>query len=215
MLSVQAMAAADKTRQCRTQHFEVMKELGDCYAAVGDSRLARQSYLQAADLEPDRPEPYVGLGIIAVQTGRLGEAEGAFETAAAKDARCGEAYGGLAMVRQQRLDYAGAFDMYLKCLELDTDNLVALLGLFQTSCQMGTFSRVIHYLNLYLDRHPGDTSVQFCLATLYAKEGQLAEAEDVLISVLALQPDNREAGQLLADVRKQIDEDQPAGAVRP
>jgi len=214
VLSVQAMAAADKAREARGQHFDVLKELGDCYAAVGDHARARESYLAAGRLEPDSAEPHVGLGIVAVQAGRLGEAEDAFETAARKQPRCAEAYGGLAMVRQQRQDYPGAFDMYLKCLELDADNLVALLGLFQTSCKMGTFARVIHYLRMFLDRHPGDTSVQFCLATLYAREGELGRAEELLLNVLALQPDNAEADDLLAEVRERMAESDAADAVR-
>jgi cytochrome c-type biogenesis protein CcmH/NrfG len=66
---------------------------------------------------------------------------------------------------------------------------------------MGSFARIIHYLELYLDRHPGDTSVLFCLATLYAREGRLAEARQSLLALLALEPDKNEAANLLEEVR--------------
>lgn len=200
----QQTAAGDQLRENLHQHYEVLKELADCYAALNDPRRAMGHYLEAAELAPEKAGPYVGMGVLGIQTGRLGEAEQAFQTAAAKEPRCAEAYGGLAMVRQQRQDYPGAFDMYLKCLELDADNLIALLGLFQTSCQMGTFAKVIHYLELYLDRHPGDSSVQFCLASLYAREGRLQQAEDALLSVLTLEPDKAEAQQLLREVRSEL-----------
>ena len=91
--------------------------------------------------------------------------------------------------------------MHLKCLELDADNLVALLGLFQASVRMGTFAKVIRYLEIYLDRHPGDVAVLFCLATLYARDGRLEEAREALLSVLALEPDKKEAVELLRQVR--------------
>jgi len=94
--------------------------------------------------------------------------------------------------------------MYLKCLELDTDNLIALLGLFQVSCQTGSFSKVIHYLELYLDMHPGDSSVQFSLAALYQRDGRFVESKKVLIDILALKPSNKEASDLLEEVEHNL-----------
>jgi len=186
------------------RHYQELKELGDCYAAVGDGDSARACYLEAAELVPSGPEPHVGLGTVALQAGNVHAARAAFEQALQRDDKCADAYGGLAMVFQQQQAYEEALDMYLRCLELEGDNLVALLGLFQTSCQMGTFAKVIHYLELYLNQHPGDTSVLFCLATLYAREGQLSKAGDILLNVLALEPDKTEAGQLLAEVQDAI-----------
>ena len=183
------------------QHYEVLKELADCHAALGDIHLAREYYRRAAALAPGEAAPYVGLGTIAVQTGRLAEAETAFRAALSTTPASAEAYEGLAMVAQHRKDFPAAFEMYLKCLDLDGDNLVALLGLFQTSCQMGSFAKIIHYLELYLDKHPGDTAVLFCLASLYARQGQLASARDSLLALLALEPDKNEAAELLEEVR--------------
>jgi len=185
-------------------HYQMLKELGDCYAAVADFQRARECYRQAASLAPDEPGPYVGLGVIGIQTDALEDARAAFEVARKLDPHCAEAYGGLAMVRHQRLDYQGAFDMYLKCLQFDTDNLVALLGLFQTSRQMGTFCKIIHYLEVYLDKHPDDAAVLFCLATLYLEEDRLQEACLALSRVLELQPGKPEAAALLADVQQKM-----------
>jgi len=186
------------------QHYQVLKELGDCYAAVSDFARARRCYEGACELAPDQAEPYVGLGVIGIQTEDLAEARAAFEIARKLDPGSAEAYGGLAMVNQKKGDHQAAFEMYLKCLELDTDNLVALLGLFQISCQRGTFDRITHYLEVYLDKHPGDAAVLFCLASLYAREGKLAEAQAALRTVLDLDPDNTEAETLLSDVTKSL-----------
>lgn len=88
----------------------------------------------------------------------------------------------------------------MKCLELDSDNITALLGLFQTSCQMGSFAKVIYYLELYLNMHPGDTSVMFCLATLYMKDGQINKSQALLRDILTLDPSNKDAVDLLEEV---------------
>lgn len=192
---------AEKQQHC-TRDYAVLQEMGDCYASVGNYEQAQKCYTKAADLEPDEPAPYVGLGVVALQSadGGLDDAEIAFKVARRLDAGCSRAYAGLAMVAQQRADYKKAFEMYLKCLELDTDNLVALLGLFQTSCQMGSFAKVIHYLELYLNMHPGDTSVMFPLAALYMKDDRLERAQKILLELLDLDPDNTDAAGLLEEV---------------
>jgi tetratricopeptide (TPR) repeat protein len=183
-----------------TQHYEVMKELADCYTNVGKYEQAQHCYEKAAVLGPDEAGPYVGLGVVALQKNLLYDAEIAFRFSSRLDNNCAGAYAGLAMVAQQKADYKHAFNMYLKCLELDIDNLTAILGLFQTSCQMGSFSKVIHYLQVYLNMHPGDTSVMFSLAALYMKEGRLEQSRKILNDLLTLDPENKDAANLLEEV---------------
>jgi tetratricopeptide (TPR) repeat protein len=187
-----------------TQHYEVLQELGDCYTSVGNYTQAQQCYEKAAVLSPDEAGPYVGLGVVALQKNLLDDAEIAFRVACRLDANCAKAYAGLAMVAQQRADYKQAFEMYLKSLELDTDNLIALLGLFQTSCQMGSFSNVIHYLEAYLNMHPGDTSVMFPLAALYMKDGKLEKSKKILLDLLTLDKSHTDAANLLEEVEHSL-----------
>ena len=183
------------------QHYDVLKELADCHAALGDIHLAREYYRRAMALAPNEAAPHVGLGTIAIGTGRLEEAEESFRAALAVAPDCAEAYGGLAMAAQHRRDYDAALEMYQRCLESDADNLVALLGLFQTSCQLVSFAKIIYYLELYLDKHPDETSMLFCLATLYARQGRLSDARESLLALLAMEPDKIEAAALLEEVR--------------
>ena len=198
-------------QQDSTESYEVLQELGDCYTSVGNYTEAHKCYEKAASLGPDEPGPYVGLGVVALQQNQLDDAEIAFRVACRLDTNCSKAYAGLAMVAQQRADYQQAFEMYLKCLELDVDNLIALLGLFQTSCQMGSFAKVIHYLELYLNMHPGDTSVMFPLAALYMKDGRLEHSKKILLEMLTLDPDNEDATNLLEEVEHGLAKAKQAG----
>jgi cytochrome c-type biogenesis protein CcmH/NrfG len=182
------------------QHYETLRELGDCYTSVGEYRQAQRCYEQAATLGPDEPGPYVGLGVAALQTDRLEDAEIAFRVAYRLDPQCAKACAGLAMVAQQRQDLPRAFDLYMKSLELDPDNILSLLGLFQVSCAMGSFAKVIHYLEVYLAMHPGDTAVMFALATLYLKDRRLGPAKAMLERLLTLEPAHRDASNLLEEV---------------
>jgi tetratricopeptide (TPR) repeat protein len=194
-----------------TQHYEALQEMGDCYASVGNYKLAQKYYGKAAVLSPDAPDPYVGLGVVALQNNQLDDAEIAFKVACRLDADCAKAYAGLGLTAQQRTDYKQAFEMYLKSLELDTENLIALLGLFQASCQMGSFAQVTHYLEIYLNMHPGDTSVMFPLAALYMKDGRFEESKKVLLDVLTLDKNHTDAANLLEEVEHSLAQENQAG----
>jgi len=183
-----------------SREYERLLELADCCTSVGDNAQAKLCYEKAANLAPDEPGPYLGLGVVALQEDLLDDAEIAFRVACRLDSACSRAYAGLGMVAQQRADYKQAFDMYLKCLEQDTDNLVALLGLFQASCQMGSFAQVIRYLEVYLSIHPNDTSVMFPLAALCMKDGKFEKSRKILSDLLNLDPDHRDAASLLEEL---------------
>ena len=187
-----------------TQHYEVLKELGDCYTSLAEYSRAKEQYEQAAQIAPDEAMPYVGLGVIEFQQGKLDDAELAFKVAKRLDPACSRAFCGLAMIQQQRANYSQALELYLKCLELDSENLTALLGLFQTSIQMGSFSKVIHYLELYLNSHPADLAVMFCLATLYDRDRRLHDARKLLLDILAFTPENTDAANLLEEVEHKL-----------
>jgi len=185
------------------QHYEVLQELGDCYTCAGNHKVAQDCYEQAAALGPDEAGPYIGLGVIALQNELLDDAESAFKIAIRLDKCSSKAYTGLAMVLQRKGALQQAFDTYLKSLELDCDNLTALLGLFQTSCSIGSFSKVIFYLQTYLSMHPGDISVMFTLAALYLKDGAAEKSEKILQDILALDASNTDAAKLLEEVEHQ------------
>jgi len=190
--------------QSYTQHYEVLQELGDCYTSIGDYDRAQRYYEKAAPLGPDEPGPYIGLGVVALQKNLLDDAEIAFRVACRLEPNCAKAYAGLAMVFQQKKDYQQAFELYMKSLELDSDNITALLGLFQTSCQMGTFAKIIYYLEVYLNMHPGDTAVSFSLAALYMRDGRLSQSQKILLDILALSPANQDAANLLEEVEHNL-----------
>ncbi len=187
-----------------TQHYEVLQELGDCHTSLGNYTQAKKYYEKAAVLATDEAGPYVGLGVIALQENMLEDAEAAFKVACRLDKNCAKAYAGLGLVAQKKSDYRRSFEMYLKCLELDSDNIAALLGLFQTSSQMGSFEQVTHYLEVYLDMHPGDTSVMFPLAALYLKDGKLEQSKQVLYDLLTLDSGHKDASNLLEEVEHSL-----------
>ena len=184
--------------------FELLQKLGDYCISVEDYTTAQHCYGRAAQMEPDEAGPYVGIGVVGLQQDCLDEAEVAFKVAVRLDPKCSKAYSGLAMTAHRMGDCKRAFDMYLKSLELDMDNLTALLGLFQISCQIGSFEKIIYYLKVYLKMYPKDTSVMFTLAVLYMKDDRLKCTRKVLSELLDIEPDNRDAINLLEEIEHNL-----------
>lgn len=191
------------------QKYFTLIELADCYANLGRYAEAGPTYERAIQLRPDKHEAYLALGQLAVQANQLEVAAAALRRCCEIKPDCAEALAARAVLHQKRQEYPAAFDMYLRSLEIDADNLLALLGLFQTSVKMGSFGKIIQYLELYLDTHPDDTSVLFCLATLYGKEGKYEDSRDLLRRLLRIEPDKAEAVELLAKLDGLL---QPSGA---
>jgi len=189
-------------RNC--QSFSEIQQAGEYFISAGDYASAHDCFEKAAELNPDSAEPYVGLGLMELQKGNPDSAEIAFRVACRLEPKCDKAYSGLAAAAQKKGDYEKAFEMYLKCLELNINNMTALLGLFQTSCQMGSFAKVIHYLELYLKMQPDDCSVMFALAVLYVRENKFESAQKILTNILQLDPANEDAVNLLEEVEHNL-----------
>lgn len=186
------------------QRYEILTELGQCHVSIGNYERARECFEHAAQLDGDADEPYLGLGVVAMQAQHLDEAEIAFKVARRLNPKNARSYCGLGMIYQQMGSFADSFDNYIKSLELDSENLTALLGLFQASCQMGSFEKVIYYLETYLHSHPDDVSVMFSLGSLYARDGQLEKAKDLLRKVIAYDKDNADAANVLEEVEHRL-----------
>ncbi len=69
---------------------------------------------------------------------------------------------------------------------------------------MGSFEKVTHYLDLYLNMHPGDTSVMFPLAALYMKDGKFEESKNILLNLLSLDENHKDAANLLEEVEHNL-----------
>jgi hypothetical protein len=69
---------------------------------------------------------------------------------------------------------------------------------------MGSFSEITHYLEVYLDMHPGDISVMFPLASLYMKDGRFDESRKILLDLLALDENHKDAIALLEEVEHSL-----------
>lgn len=93
-----------------------------------------------------------------------------------------------------------AMATFSKCLDINGDDIAALLGLFRVSTRMGKTERIKFYLKQYLSRHPHDIAIMLCLASILITEDNYDAAQDVLIDVLILDNTNETATCLIEEL---------------
>jgi len=201
---MRTIGKAEVQKDVKSSDPDRLQKLGDYFASVNRYEKAESCYQKAIEIDPENPLVYVGLADIALVRGDRERAERYLDNALELDPECSAAYAQMAKLARKTGNYPLAFDAYLRCLKLDTDNLNALLGLFQVSCQMGSFAKVTFYLEQYLNSHPDDTSVMFCLGALYKKDNRLLSAQQILNSLLKLDPGNQDAKNLLEEIEHNI-----------
>jgi tetratricopeptide (TPR) repeat protein len=182
-------------------HYEVLKTLGDCHAALDQFDRARAFYREAAGLEPDLIGHQIGLGVLDLLEGNVEDAAKVFESVLQTDPGCPDAVWGMALVHWLQGDFASAAKAGLQCVQLLPDNQQALMGLFQACRKLGDFAPVAKLLELRLQKHPGDTLAMLCQAEIQSAAGQVEAARQSLLMVQALDPACAQARQMLANLR--------------
>jgi len=180
--------------------YEVLMRRADFCSASAASEHARQCYIKASAIAPDRGEPYVGLGIVSLQQNDLAGAQAAFETACRLDETCEGGFCGLGIVHQQKGNWQKAMSMYTRCLQLDGDDMTALLGLLETSHRTGDLHEIEYFLRQYLEHYPHDAAIMLCLASVHLQAEQFDAARQILTDVLILDADNITAVDLIEEL---------------
>jgi len=180
--------------------YEVLMQWADFFVALKETEYARQYYIKASTLAPWRGEAHVGLGVVSLQQNDLSGAQAAFETACRLDSRSEKGFCGLGIVHQQKADYHKALSMFSRCLELNGDNMTAMLGLFEASHRVRRMDEIRYFLQRYLARHPQDIAIMLCLASVYLRAEQFGAARRVLADVLILDADNMTAVGLMEEL---------------
>ena len=179
--------------------YEINKELGECYLFMGELDKAESYYHKAAGSNGVHPDPYLGLATIAVQRGDLDQALAMYQKA--EDiASSDKSLAGIALVSAQQGQEAKAFDLYLKALTVNPENIVALFGLVQVSHVLGRTAEAIAPLAQFLELNPGKTEVRYALSGCLAACGRKDEAREHLGMLLETDPSNASAAELLAQL---------------
>jgi len=144
------------------QHALAMKlETDKIYSRLGidemhlqDLPKAVEALNHAKELNPAELGNWLDLGMAYLQLGRQGDAERAFKAITAQNDHYAAAYDGLGLLAVQRKDPETARRQFEKALEVDPDDVKAMLDLGILYQQTGNDAQALHYLQSFLDKVP-------------------------------------------------------------
>ncbi|WP_191621384.1 tetratricopeptide repeat protein [Marinihelvus fidelis] len=179
---------------------EAHMNMGNLYAARGDGTAAEKAYRQALKLDPAFSPAYANLADLYRSQGMERESRAVLETglgAAPDDASLHHALG-LAMVRAG--DTAAALPELERSAELAPDNprYAYVYGVALNSTGQG--AAAIEALETAQAQHPNNRELMWALATFERDSGDVAAARRWATAILALNPADEAANQLLASL---------------
>jgi len=181
--------------------YEINKELGECYLFMGDLDKAEEYYHKAMGDDGVYAEPHLGLATIAVQRGELDLAMGHYRRAS--DLEPGDrSYAGMALIEMERGQVEDAFTHFGMALATNPENLVALFGMVRLAYAQNRVSDVLPHLKDYLTVDPVKNEVRFTLAGCLMTLGRHDEAQEQLGIILAQEPSNQHAMELVEQLRR-------------
>lgn len=176
--------------------YEINKELGECYLFMGDLEKAQDYYDKAVRSNGVHPEPYLGLATIAVQRGELDKALDLYRQASEIDPD-DKSLAGMALVEMETGRHSEAFGHFISALDKNPENIIAIFCLVQLGHTLGRLAEVVPHMETYLAIDPGKHEVRYSLAGCLACLGLKDQAIEHLERILAAEPENGQARELL------------------
>ena len=142
---------------------------------------------------PENPYGQTGVGVAAMQLGRLDESEAALNRALELNPKYPEAHHNLGILRLRRGDAAGAARSFEAALENRPDVLDDLLWLARARLQAGQRPAALEAISRAKQRYPRSAGPLVLEGTIAAQDGKLDEAHRLATSALEMEPDDGEA----------------------
>ena len=174
---------------------------GECLGSIGQTL---EADLEFAATETDPLYGYralTGRGAIAAWLQRWHEAAAFFKRAVMIKPDHDAALAGLGICASNTSSAQTAWDWYIKALEVNCENMQALLGVVQLGFSLNKLPEMEAAILKFLDYNPVNLSLMYSLAGCYYRQGKTVEAEGECRKILLFEPENVFALELLEKIK--------------
>lgn len=173
-----------------------LPDLADCLAKANRLEEAEAVYRSALTHPGSEARVRIGLGTLAILSGKAAEAADWFREAAGIEPSNALALCGLGMAADATGDAEGAFGWYGKALDADPSNRTALHEMVRKAFAQERFGEAEARIRKFLEFEPSNGHMLFSLAGICHKQGKRAEALDALDRLELFSPGYDGADQL-------------------
>jgi glycosyltransferase involved in cell wall biosynthesis/Tfp pilus assembly protein PilF len=170
--------------------------LAECYLQMGNDIESKNLFTLVLEKNPVSTRCICGLASHAAAAGAWSDAESLFERALFIDKQSDRALAGLGMCAQWIKDEQRAWDLYMKALALNSENMQALFGIIELGYKMGMLREVETSISNYLELHPANLDLIYALAGCYFAQEKIEEAKLEVEKIRLFEPHNRKAAEL-------------------
>ncbi len=181
---------------------EVYTNFANVYKLQGRTELAAEQYRIAAASYPEKPEPHMGLGIIAQEQGRYDEAIAAYRKAIGLEPKFTAAYVNLASTYEHLGRYDEAEAELKKALDISPSFADGWYSLGVVQIGKKDFPGATASFRKAMELNPGMTEAAVDLAASELTQGRPAEALEILKAVLRKDPENAGAKALVNEMAR-------------
>ncbi len=190
----------------------IFQMLGTIYYDQGKFNKAIRAFKRALELDPGFTDASVGLSIILNDLGRYDEGREVFESAqsllerkklktdpyinekfAIKHDELGELY-------FQHKRFSDALEQFYKALSLSTRKAEISMKIVECYLKLQSTQKAIRELEKIIKAHPNFETARIKLGKIYAEKNQRHLARNLWDEVLTINPDNKLAKTLLAEL---------------
>jgi tetratricopeptide (TPR) repeat protein len=181
----------------------LFRTVGDCFTRLGDLESGQQNYLRAADLDPYCHRIFIGLGTVALQAKQYNVAVPHFHKAIALAPKDDMANLGLGLAFEGLSEAEQSLKWTVRACELNVENKPALYHLVKLSHELNVFDDAIRIIERYVNAHPYDVHMVYTLGGLFYKCDKIQIAQELMESILRIDPMNNLAHSLLAQINRE------------
>jgi glycosyltransferase involved in cell wall biosynthesis/Tfp pilus assembly protein PilF len=174
--------------------------IGDCFVKLGDTSSGKTAYLKALELDPFSAKAQIGLGTIALTRQSYDVAVIHFQRAVSVALNDEMSSLGLGLAFEGLGELNEANKWIVSSLQLNPMNTAAIFSAVKLAYARGTFDDARKAVCNYIGRAPQDTNMLFALAGIEFKSGNKLQAEQITRQILAINPSETRAQQLLSQI---------------
>ncbi len=180
--------------------YEINKELGECYLFMGELEKSESYYRKAIDSNNTLASPFLGLATIAIQRNDYDSALVFYKKALSLEEKNDKSITGIGLVLMEKEMYADAFSHFKEALTINPGNMIALSCLVRIAYLTNQIEEILPYLERGIEVDEKQHT-RITLAGCYISLDRHEEATALLNQALSIEPENKEAQELLMHVQ--------------
>jgi Flp pilus assembly protein TadD len=179
----------------------LLRLVGDCFTRLGDTTSAKNAYTKSLAIDPFIAKAHIGLGTVALTKNSYDSAVIHFQKSVSLAPNDEMGSFGLGLAFQGLGEMNEANKWVVNACRLNPVNAPAVFTVVKLAYDRNSFDDARNVLCRYIAERPQDLNMVFSLAGVEFKTGNTTAAEMLLTQMLAIDPKDSRATQLLAQIR--------------